>query len=79
MKFSSFDALKSWWLGRDDAIDSNDKGAITPAGDDGEGVEDPDDLIAPCPLGGEHEIVEIRAATAREPLGRYCVRCKEAM
>ena len=65
MKFKTFDQLREWFVGRDEQQD-----------------DEPDYVEADvdeCPMGGEHDVQEIRAATAREPLGRHCVKCRRMM
>lgn len=54
-----------WWVGREEQQSDEP--------DYEEADADPPDE---CPMGGEHEVEEIRAATARLPLRRYCVKCK---
>jgi len=60
--------LKSWWH-TDERVESPD--AIVPAPDDD--ADPPDE----CPMGGDHDVVEVRASTARGVLSRYCRRCRE--
>lgn len=57
------------WFGHDDAIPDNGEPSI------GEG--DVDEPIDECPMGGEHEVEELRAATARTPLFVFCVKCRQ--
>jgi hypothetical protein len=67
------DDIRRWWVGSDDAVTEPE--TVTPAPDE-EDV-DPADL---CPMGGEHDIQEIGAATNQgKPLFTYCRRCREAL
>ena len=70
-RFSTFQALRDWWHGRDQVED----GGLTDA--DADDPVDADDPIDECPAGGEHDWEEIRAATAREPLFTVCQKCRE--
>lgn len=71
-RFSSFHALREWFHGRDDAVEQKDTAPdIAPA------VDPDDDLPSgPCVNGEEHEVEELRAATSRVPLRRWCRVCK---
>lgn len=42
-------------------------------------LEDEDDPPSECPAGGEHDVAEIRAATNRGSLQRFCTKCREPM
>jgi hypothetical protein len=39
--------------------------------------DEADDPVDECPMGGEHEVEELRAATARTPLFVFCVKCRQ--
>jgi hypothetical protein len=69
--FHSFAELKAWFAGKESEGDSSTEPPTT-------GPEEPgDDLPSgPCLNGDEHDVVEIRAATAKEPLQRYCRVCR---
>lgn len=75
MKLKSFAELRDWWHGRDDAVEQKDTAPdIAPA------VDPDDDLPSgPCVNGEEHDRVEVRAATARQPLYAYCRVCRVAI
>lgn len=74
-RFSSFHALREWFHGRDDAVEQKDTAPdIAPA------VDDADELPSgPCVNGEEHDRVEVRAATARQPLYAYCRVCRVSL
>jgi hypothetical protein len=59
-------------IARDEEIEDDGALSIGEA-DDADDSDSPDE----CPAGGEHEVVEIGAATNRgQPLFTYCRRCR---
>lgn len=44
-------------------------------------AEEPTDEqpVDECPLGGDHEWHEVRAATSRTPLYTYCTKCRQPL
>lgn len=44
---------------------------------DEEIVEDDDELPDECPMGGEHELEEIRSAIQRAPMLVFCAKCRQ--
>jgi hypothetical protein len=72
-RFTSFAALRDWFTGKgDEQPDAPADSAPTYGEQDAD--DDPPDE---CPMGSEHEWVEIIASTAREPLHTYCQKCRQ--
>lgn len=75
MKFKSFAEVREWWHGREDRVPDKDQEPNV-----GHAVDPDDDLPSgPCVGGQEHDVVEVRAATARQPLYAYCRVCRVAI